>query len=139
VVNFGISAVDPRTVRPKEIFLKKLCQKPQILNKPQRLADRPPHSRKLTCLKIFNETFLSIEIATHLNAIACKFLIKVALWKVKPMKLIPLDSTAIYPINPIIYHHLTTLWPAKIKTLTFTFAFSSFPTHDIQAIFFHIP
>jgi hypothetical protein len=33
---------------------------------------------------------------------ACKFLIQVALWKVKPMKLIPLDSTAIYPINPVI-------------------------------------
>jgi hypothetical protein len=40
---------------------------------------------------------------------ACKFLIKVALWKVKPMKLIPLDSTAIYPFNPVIYHPLIAL------------------------------
>jgi hypothetical protein len=55
------------------------------------------------------------------------------------MKLIPLDTRAIYPINPAIYHPLITLRPAKIKTLDFTFAFSSFPTHDIQAILFHIP
>jgi hypothetical protein len=63
----------------------------------------------VTFLKIFNEIFLSIEIATHLNAIARKFLIKVALWKVKPMKLIPIDSMAMYSINPVIYHPLTTL------------------------------
>jgi hypothetical protein len=66
--------MDPRTVRPKEIFLEKLCQKPQILNNltgPQTVRpkglDCPPHNRKLTFLKIFNETFLSFEIATHLN------------------------------------------------------------------------
>jgi hypothetical protein len=41
-VNFGLSSMDPRTVRPKQIFLEKLCQKSQILNKPQRPADRPP-------------------------------------------------------------------------------------------------
>jgi hypothetical protein len=29
---------------------------------------------------------------------------------------------AIYPINPVICHPLITLWPAKIKTLAFTFA-----------------
>jgi hypothetical protein len=34
--------VDPQTARPEEIFLEKLCQKPQILNKLQRPADRPP-------------------------------------------------------------------------------------------------
>jgi hypothetical protein len=54
------------------------------------------------------------------------------------MKLIPLDSTAIYPINLVIYHPLIALWPAKIKTLAFTFALSSFPTHDIQDILVHI-
>jgi hypothetical protein len=32
-VNFGLSAVDPRTVRPNKIFLEKLCQKSQILTK----------------------------------------------------------------------------------------------------------
>jgi hypothetical protein len=51
---------------------------------------------------IFNETLLPRETATHLNAMHANFLIQVALWKVKPMKLIPLDSTAIYPINPVI-------------------------------------
>jgi hypothetical protein len=55
------------------------------------------------------------------------------------MSLTPLDSTTIYPINPVIYHPLIALWPAKIKTLAFTFAFSFFPSHDIQAILFHIP
>jgi hypothetical protein len=47
-------------------------------------------------------------------------LIKVALWKIKPMKLTPLNSTAIYPINPVIYN------PPTAKTLSFTFALSSF-------------
>jgi hypothetical protein len=82
--------------------------------------------------------FLSKEFATHLKCNACKFLIKVALWKVKPMKLIPLDSTTIYPINTVIYQPLIALWPTKIKTLAFTFALSSFPTHDIQDILVHI-
>jgi hypothetical protein len=67
-VNFRTSAVDPRTVRPGATFLEKLCQKPKILNKSQRPADRPHHIIKPTFLKIFNETFLSNEIATHLNA-----------------------------------------------------------------------
>jgi hypothetical protein len=57
-------------------------------------------------------------------------LIKVALW-IKPMKLIPLNSTPIYPTNPIIYHPLIALWPAKIKTQSFTFTLSFFPTHGI--------
>jgi hypothetical protein len=47
-VNFGLPTMDPRTVRPKEIFLEKLCQKPQILNKPQRPADRPPQGPGLS-------------------------------------------------------------------------------------------
>jgi hypothetical protein len=55
------------------------------------------------------------------------------------MKLIPLDSTSIYPINPVIYRPLITLWPAKRKTLAFTFAFISFPSHVVQSILFHIP
>jgi hypothetical protein len=47
-VNNGLSAIDPRTVRLEAIFLEKLCQKPHILNKPQRLADRPAQGPKLS-------------------------------------------------------------------------------------------
>jgi hypothetical protein len=41
-VKFGRSTLDPWTVRPEAIFLEKLCQKTQILNRTQRPADRPP-------------------------------------------------------------------------------------------------
>jgi hypothetical protein len=49
----------------KHIFLENFCQKPQILNKYQKPADRPPREPGLSAqylktdfLKIFNETLL---------------------------------------------------------------------------------
>jgi hypothetical protein len=47
-VNNGLSAIDPRIVRPKAIFLEKHCQKPYRLNKSQRPADRPPQGPGLS-------------------------------------------------------------------------------------------
>jgi hypothetical protein len=74
-VNNGPSALDPRTVCPEANFVEKLCPKPQILIKSQKPADCPPkgpdcppNTWKLFFLKIFNETLLPNEIATHLNA-----------------------------------------------------------------------
>jgi hypothetical protein len=107
--------------------------------------NRPPQGPGLSVPQLktdFSQDFqqnLFIKWNRHSSKCnACKFLIKVALWKVKPMKLTLLDSTTIYPINPVIYHPLIALWPAKIKTLDFTFALSSFPTHDVQDILLHI-
>jgi hypothetical protein len=59
----------------KQIFLKNLCQKPQILNNSQKPTDCPPREPglsaqhlKLVFLNIFNEILLPREIVTHLNA-----------------------------------------------------------------------
>jgi hypothetical protein len=40
--------MDPQTVCPEAIFLEKLCQKPYILNKPQRPAGRLPQGPGLS-------------------------------------------------------------------------------------------
>jgi hypothetical protein len=143
-VNFGPFTEDPRTVRPKKIFLEKLCQKPQIFNKSQEPVDRSLQESRLSAPQQktdFSQDFqrnLFIFWKRHSSKCnACKFLIKVALWKVKPMKLIPLDSTSIYTINQVIYHPITTLWLPKMKSLALTFSLSSFAWHDIQAILLH--
>jgi hypothetical protein len=47
-VNNGPSALDPRIVCTKANFLEKLCQKPQIFNKSQKHADRPPQGPGLS-------------------------------------------------------------------------------------------
>jgi hypothetical protein len=132
-VNNGPSTLDPWTLRPEANFLENLRQKPQILNKSQKAAEytsqgpglSAPHL-KTNLSQDFQRNPLNKWNRHSSKCNACKFLIKVVLWKVKPMKLIPLDSAAIYPINPAIYHPLIALWPAKIKTLSFTFALSSF-------------
>jgi hypothetical protein len=89
----------------KRIFSKTFAKKSQILNKYQKPADRPPkgldcppNTWKLIFLK--NPFTKRNRHSSKYNT--CKFLIQVTLWKVKPMKLIPLDSTSIYPINPVI-------------------------------------
>jgi hypothetical protein len=93
----------------KHIFLENFCQKPQILNKYQKPADRPPREPELSAQHLkadfsydfqWNPFTKRNRHSSKCNAF--KFLIQVALWKVKPMKLIPLDSTVIYPINPLI-------------------------------------
>jgi hypothetical protein len=73
-VNSRLSAVNPRTVRPEVIFSKKLCQKPQIINKLQRPVDRPPQGPALSAPQQktnFSHDFQWNswnEITTHLNA-----------------------------------------------------------------------
>jgi hypothetical protein len=47
-VNNKPSASDPRTIRLEAKFLENLCQKPQILNKSQKPADRPPREPGLS-------------------------------------------------------------------------------------------
>jgi hypothetical protein len=93
----------------KRIFLENLCQKPQLLNKYQKPADRSPREPGLSTQHL--KTDFSIDFQQNpftkrnrhsSKCNAYKFLIKVALWNVKPMKLTPLDSTTIYPINPVI-------------------------------------
>jgi hypothetical protein len=109
VKNNGPSTRGPRTVHLEAYFHKNFCPKIQVLNKNHKLADRLPQGPGLSAqyLKtVFPYDFQRI-LFTKRNrhsskCNACKFLIQVALWKVKPMKLIPLDSTAIYPINPVI-------------------------------------
>jgi hypothetical protein len=93
----------------KQIFLENIWQKPQLLNKYQKPADRPPREPGLSAQHLktdFSKDFQRNPFTKRnrhsSECNAYKFLIKVALWKVKPMKLTPLDSTAIYPINPVI-------------------------------------
>jgi hypothetical protein len=112
----GPSAWSRRTVRlvpadrpPGSAFSRNLLPKTQLLNKNQRPADRPPEGPGLsarnqkTCFSFdFQRKPFTKRNRHSSKCNACKLLIQVALWKVKPMKLIPLDSTAIYPINPVI-------------------------------------
>jgi hypothetical protein len=95
---------DPRTVRLEANFLENLCQKTQILYKSQKPADRPPQVPGLSAQHLktdFSKDFQRSPFTKRnrhpSKCNACKFLIKVALWKVKPIKLTPLDSMAIYP------------------------------------------
>jgi hypothetical protein len=66
-----MSAKDPRTIRPKRIFLEKLCQKPQIFNNPQEPADCLPQGHGLSAPQQktdFSKFTFTFENATHLNA-----------------------------------------------------------------------
>jgi hypothetical protein len=80
--NNGPSAWGPWIVYLEAHFLENFCQKSQILNKYQKPADCPPQEPGLsaqhlkTDFKIFNETLLAREIATHLNAMHANFLSK---------------------------------------------------------------
>jgi hypothetical protein len=96
-------------IRLEAHFLENFCQKSQVLNKYKKPADRPAQGSGLSARHL--KTNFSYDFQwnpfTKRNrhsskCNACKFLIQVALWKVKPMKLIPLDSTTIYPINMVI-------------------------------------
>jgi hypothetical protein len=93
----------------KRIFLENFCQKRRILNKYQIPTDRPPREPGLSAQdlkddfsQVFQQNPFTKRNRHSSKCNACKFLIQVALRKVKPMKLIPLDSTTIYPINPVI-------------------------------------
>jgi hypothetical protein len=105
-VNNGPSAVD---YPPGSAFSRKnFAKKSQVWNKSQKPADRPPEGPRLSAQHLktdFSQDFQRNPFnkwnchSSKCNA--CKSLIKVALWKVKPMKLTPFDSTTIYPINPV--------------------------------------
>jgi hypothetical protein len=125
-VNFGLSALDPRTVRSEVIFSQKTFPKTSDFKKTSKARGPSAPRARLSAPQLksdFSQDFQRnpfIKWNRHSSKCnACKFLIKVALWKVKPMKLIPLDSTAIYHINPVICHPLIALWPAKNKNPSF--------------------
>jgi hypothetical protein len=108
----------------KDFSQKTLTISPQIFNKnmgPQTVrpkdTDRESQLQITTFLKDFQQAFFWLSNCHSSKCNTCKFWPKWHYRNVNPMKLIPLDSTTIYHINPVIIHPLITLWPVKWKPL----------------------